>query len=623
MVDGKPQIFAEGHFLDTYSALQVLQEYRGKNTRWECSIASEPFDRDRDVEYIGKNQKINVNRRDFIGPLAVVRRWSLQEGSFVNHGGDARNAVIIHARAVERKNLKMDPNLKKFIEEAGYDPEALTLDQMCIFEKSYALYQKRLEEKPAEAEEAAEESTEKPTDEQSEAEAEETDETEKKEEENTSDSSSEGAVESECGDPEDKQDQTKAKAKAQRVRAHSRTNSRASQMGKGQVRASMGSPNPLDVYSVAILRNLGISENQVKAAGFSNNAICEGLAKRFNGFSVKAMALEMIRQATGQIYQGTEDGFVEAFFRPQTVRANAYSTQNPLGILSNVLNIVYLQGIQRVEDAVSKISKRQDVKNFHDAKFTQYEVYGLPEETAEDGPLKHATIVGEDYDIAMTMTGSRLTLTRKALINDTVEGFVDIVMKQGIKHQRKRQRRGMRKLMDALTGDSTFSIANGNKITAALSIAGLDAASAALRLQTALGSDPDEKEALELDGKYLLIPPHLAGTANKLFQETNIIPGPDGSSSVFNNTFYKFQPIVSSYISSGFHTNGSNTGWFLLADPQELPILGETRLQGASEPHITQVQPPEGVIGASWATFFEYGFGILDHRAAVYSDGTT
>ena len=40
MVDGKPQIYAEGHFLDTYAALKVLQEYKGRNTRWECSSGS-------------------------------------------------------------------------------------------------------------------------------------------------------------------------------------------------------------------------------------------------------------------------------------------------------------------------------------------------------------------------------------------------------------------------------------------------------------------------------------------------------------------------------------------------------------------------------------------------------
>ena len=619
IVDGKPQIFATGHFLDTAAALKILQEYRGKNTKWQCSIGTERFDRVYDVDYIHPKQRVRVNERDFVGPLAVVRRWSLEEGSFVRKGGDARNAAVIHARAVDTKGLVvMDEELKKFIEEAGYDPETLTLDQKCIFEKSFALAQKRLEESKAEAEEPTEEPTEKPADESTEAEAEGAEETE-----NPSTSSTEGSQESEGGEKEKAEVCSCGKCKA-KVRA-SGLNSRAARMAPGRVTASAGSPDPQDVYAVAILRNLGMQEAQVKAAGYSENAMCEGLAKKFNGFSVKAMAMEMIRQATGNIYQGTEDAFVNAFFHPQSVavRANAFSTQNPLGILSNVLNVVYLQGVQHVDDVVSKISKRQDVKNFHDAKFSQYEIYGLPEDTAPNGRLKHATIVGEDYDISMARSGNRLTLDRDMLINDQVEAFVDLVMKQGIKHQRKRQQRGMTKLMDALTGDDTFSSANGNKITKALCIDGLDLAAAALRVQSPLGSDPDEKEALELEGKYLLVPPQLAGTAAKLFQETNIVASTESQTMVYTNTYYKYQPVVSSYISSGFHTNGSNSGWFLLADPQELPILGETRLQGAAEPHITPVPPPDGIIGASWATFFEYGFGILDHRAAVYSTGTT
>ena len=607
-IDGKPQICAEGHFLDTEAAFKVLQDFKGKNIEWQCSIGSENFDLVKDVQYIQPKETVSVNRRDFIGPLAVVRHWAIEEGSFVRRGGDARNQAVIHARAVERNDQKMDEDLKKFIEDAGYDPEALTLDQKVIFEKAFVLSQKRLEE--AKAAVTAEEKTEEK------AEAEEV--TEPAEEKTEAEETTEPVEETTEAEKKTEACGSKAQAKAALKKTVDR-------MASGRVSASQGAPDPMDVYACAILRNLGLNEAQVKAAGYSNNAICEGLARKFNGFSVKAMALEMIRHATGNVYQGTEDAFVNAFFHPQSVsvRANAYSTQNPLGILSNVLNIVYLQGVQHVDDAISKIAKRQDVKNFHDAKFTQYEVFGLPEETAEDAPLKHATIVGEDYDISMSMSGNRLTLTRKALINDTVEGFVDIVRKLGIKHQRKRQRNGFMKLMDALTGSTVFASAKGNKITPALSIGGLDAAAAALRVQTALGSDAGEPEALELDGKYLLIPPALAGTANKLFQETNILPGTGGSSMVYQNTFYKYIPVVSAYIASGFHTNGSNTGWFLMADPQELPILGETRLQGAAEPHITPLPPPDGVLGASWATFFEYGFGILDYRAAVYSDGTT
>lgn len=610
--DGKLEIHAVGTLDDSPEATRILQKAKENGVRWECSIATQRYDLLRDAEIVPPQKTVEVNGRKFIGPLQIVRRWSLCEGSFVKRGADAWNHVTIQAHAIQPKEMKMSEELRLFISEAGYDPDSLTPDQMAIFEKAYARHVEILSENldAGEMDEITEaEGEETSSTEEEKTEAEETQPVEKQEDNATDETEAEG-------------EETEEKNVSAKTKASRKVNRTARRMGTGKVTASQGAPNPMDVYSVAMMRNLGFfTDSQIKASGFSDNAMTEGLAKKFNGFSVKQLAIEMLRHATGNIYQGNEDAFVEAFFYPQKVKASAFSTQNPLAILSNVLNKSYYQGSQRLTSIVDKIAHKILLDRLDDAKITSYDIYGLPPDQAEDGVLTNATIKGEDYDVGIGRSGNILTLTRDMLINNDIEGFVNIVMKLGIKHQRKREKRGIGKFLDSLEStNKTFT--HGNKIAAPLSLTGLDAAAAALATMEAQGSDPKDPEYTELEGKYLLVPPALAATAYYLFQDTNITMDSGDRAMAFKNTYHQFTPLVSPYLGSGAHTNGSNTGWFLLADPGEAAILAETRLRGAQEPHITPVPTPSNIIDASWATFFEYGFGIMDHRAAVYSSGT-
>lgn len=632
--DGKPQIFGDGHFENTPSALRILEAFKEKNLRWECSIGTKNFSRFRDMEFLPAGKTAEVNRRKFVGPLGIVRRWALDEGSFVRRGGDARNTAVIHARAIEKENLSMSEELKIFITESGYDPESLTPDQMCIFEKAFVRHCAIMDETAAQADELD------PDADPAEVTEEEIPPETPPDELDADDADPDGDAVSDAEVPADAEEETAEKdpdevtarkvrakkLKARKVRASAvlssrKVNPRARRMGYGRVTASCGAPDPMDVYSVAMMRNTGLfTDAQVRASGFSDDAMTEGLSRQFNGFTVKEMAIEMLRHSTGKVYRGNEDAFVDAFFYPEKVKASAFSTQNPLGILENVLNKAYYQGSQRVSSIVDKIARRFDVSNLHDAKITSYSVYGLPFDQAEDGPLKNATLVPEDYEIGISRSGNVLTLTRDMLLKNEIEGFVDAVIQLGTKHKRKREKRGIQKLLSAVGAASTvFNAAHGNAITPVLGLDGLAAAAAALMSMPVLGSDPNDAEASELEGKYLLVPPQLASTASTLFTATNLAVQTPGNTIALTNTYLQYEPLVSPYLASLY--GGSNTCWFLLADPAEAAILGETRLRGAADPHITPVPTAGNIIGKSWATFFEYGFGLMDHRAAVYSTG--
>lgn len=624
--NGIPQLFASGRFLETAEARNVLTAFKGEGKRWEGSVSTKPFSTLNDLEEVPRGQTVRVNRQTFHGPLNVVRRWSLCEGSFVKRGGDVRNAAIIHARLKsQQKEKKMSEELKNFIVRYGFDPDSVTPEQLVVFETLLAAREKEIS---AELEGEAE----KPNEDEIDASGEEEENDPLPELPNGS-GTEEGAAEAEDEEDqtgaglsaseqaEDEEDLREAKARTRARARLKRRNPVSRRLPAGRVSASAGAPALADVYAVAMMRNLGLfTDAQVKASGFSDDAMTEGLAKRFNGWSFRDLACEMFRNATGQVYRGTEDAFVDGFFHPSRVRAAAFSTQNPLGILSNVLNKAYYEGSLRVPSVVSKFAKKILLDNLQDAKITGYDVYGLPPDMGEDAVLKHATLVGEDYDVSIGRSGNILTLTRDMLLKNDVESFVNATLKLGMKHQRKREKRGIQKLLSGIASDSTFSSANGNSISAALSLSGLDQAAAALQSMTVLGSDPLDPEFTDFSGKYLLLPPALAATAQSLFQATNLIASGSGTITL-TNTYHRYEPLISSYLSTAAGSGGSDTGWFLLADPTEAAVLAETRIRGAEEPHIVSVDVKDGVIGASWATFFEYGFGLMDHRAAVYSAG--
>jgi len=197
---------------------------------------------------------------------------------------------------------------------------------------------------------------------------------------------------------------------------------------------------------------------------------------------------------------------------------------------------------------------------------------------------------------------------------------MEIVAKFGVKQGRGRHKRGIKKLLEAVTDTTMFSTAIGNQLTAKLSVDGLNLASAALAQMETQGSDPDDPDCTEFEGKYLLVPETMAGTAADLFNSMNLVESEAGQTISLRHRHLQYVPLSTAYLTQRY--GGKDTGWFLLADPAEAAILAEARLIGAEEPHISSVPTEPGIIGRSWQTYFEYGFGILDRRAAVYSDGT-
>jgi hypothetical protein len=90
--DGK-SLTIEGQMLDSNENARQLVADAKAGFPFELSIGAESIR----TEYVDAGAKVNVNGRDFLGPISVVRQSVLREGSIVELGADANTSVRIAA----------------------------------------------------------------------------------------------------------------------------------------------------------------------------------------------------------------------------------------------------------------------------------------------------------------------------------------------------------------------------------------------------------------------------------------------------------------------------------------------------------------------------------------------
>jgi len=144
----------------------------------------------------------------------------------------------------------------------------------------------------------------------------------------------------------------------------------------------------------------------------------------------------------------------------------------------------------------------------------------------------------------------------------------------------------------------------------ALGVAGLNAAITLFRNQT----DPDGKP-LGLQPRVLLVPPDLEATALSLLQSTLVTDGTTSAQPNANIYTGRFQPVVSTYLTSAAQ-------WYLFADPNDLPAIEVVFLNGQQTPTVESAQADFNTLGVQFRGFYDFGVGLQEYRAGVQSNGS-
>ena len=299
------------------------------------------------------------------------------------------------------------------------------------------------------------------------------------------------------------------------------------------------------------------------------------------------------------------------------LQAAGFSTIDIGGILSNVANKLLLEGFFSVERVWRNICAVRNVSDFKTV--TSYRLIGKDqyEIVAPGGELKHGTLGEEKYTNKADTYGLLLAIDRRDIINDDLGAITTVPRKLG--------RGSGLKINDIfwsvfLNNGSFFTAGNKNYLTGTdtvLSIDGLTKAEKAFMDQV----DGDNKP-LGVMPAVLLVPTALSAIGTMLYKSLEIRDTTANTKyPVANPHQNKFRSEVSRYLSNSSYTGNSEKAWYLLADPNDLPVIEVAFLNGQKSPTIETAEADFNVLGVQMRGYHDFGVALQDPRGGCKAKG--
>jgi len=585
------QVLAEGVISrDTPAAREIIVAARN-GFPWQASIgaAVERF------EFVKDGQSVQVNGRTFEGPVNVVRKATLGEISFVDLGADQQTTIRVAASA---RNGEQTMTFEQWLEAKGFAQADLDETQRASLQAMY------------EAEVAAANGR-KADDGDGDGDGDDDSPAAKIRADATAEAKRIAAVTKACGRHQD----ILAKALEEGWDA-SRAELEVLRAERPAPPAAHVPNDSLDgrVLEAACMISGGLAADAaVQAYG---EQTVEAAAKRFRGgIGLQELILEA---AWANGWQGRSFRDVRGALRAAfAVQAAGLSTIDIPGILSNVANKFLLEGFFSVERvwrevcAVRNVSDFKAVMSYRLIGKDQYEI------VAPGGEIKHGTLGEKKYTNKADTYGLLLAVDRRDIINDDLGAITTVPRKLG--------RGSGLKINDVfwtafLNNSAFFTTANRNYISGAttvLSIDGLTAGEKAFMDQV----DTDGKP-IGIMPQILLVPTDLSAMAAMLTKSLEIR---DTTAStkypVANPHQGKFRPAVSRYLSNSAYTGYSATAWYLLADPNDLPVIEVAFLNGQESPTIETADADFDRLGIQMRGYHDFGVALQDPKGGLKSKG--
>jgi hypothetical protein len=287
------------------------------------------------------------------------------------------------------------------------------------------------------------------------------------------------------------------------------------------------------------------------------------------------------------------------------------------GILSNVANKFLLEGFFSVERVWRSICAVRNVSDFKTV--TSYRLVGKDqyEQVAPGGELKHGTLGEETYSNKADTYGLMLAIDRRDIINDDLGAITTVPRKLG--------RGSGLKINDVfwtafMNNAAFFAVGNKNFISGA---------------DTALGIDGLTKgevtfmDLVDSDGKptgvmpsILLVPTALSAVGTQLYKSVEMRDTTvNVKFPVANPHQGKFRIEVSRYLSNSLYTGNSAKAWYLLADPNDLPVIEMAFLNGQEAPTVETSDADFNMLGIRMRGYHDFGVNLQDPRGGVKSKG--
>jgi hypothetical protein len=377
-----------------------------------------------------------------------------------------------------------------------------------------------------------------------------------------------------------------------------------------------------------VIASTGSGDSRVLAA-----ALCQTLALP----SIEKHFVDKELQAAHTAYRGRiglQQLIVEAarrngyagspFLRDEgdmrTALKAAFSSDGLDSVFVNVMNLFLMTAFNAVEDTWREIARINPTVN----DFREYQTYAnisdlLFEDLGPTGKIKHGYLKDVGYKNQLSTKAKMISITRADIINHAIGVLRDMTAKMG-------RGAALKLNVDFWTeflNDATFfSTDNKNLLTGTanvLAAPGLKAANTLFRQQVGPDGYP-----LGISPEILLTPPELEVTSAELMTSTLVNTGGAATDrQVPNRNIWagKFKQATSVYLSNGQISGGSATAYYLLAKPEDLPVIEIGFLRGAVAPTIQQVQPDADDLGIVMRGWWDYGVRKQVAQAGVKVTG--
>lgn len=543
---------------DTPAAKEVVASSRN-GFPWQASVGASV----EEFEFIKDNQKATVNGQEITGPVNVVRKATLGEISFVDLGADGRTSASIAARQHKEPSVMADDSNPTSTPTAT--PPVTGTEQTPEQVRAAALAETaRID-----------------------------------------------AIRKVCG------------GKYSSIEAQAiRDNWDATRTELEVLRASRPKVPGIHVIDTSVT-------SEVLEAACFQSAKLEGIekvcseqamevaAKRFNGgLGLQELLFEaaIANGYTGRTFRDSRRVLEAAFGRG--IEAGM-TTIDVGGILSNVANKFLLEGFFSVERVWRNICAVRNVNDFKTV--TSYRLIGKDqyEEIGAGGEIKHGTLGEETYTNKASTYALMLSIDRRDIINDDLGAITTVPRKLG--------RGSGLKINDVfwtafLNNAAFFSAGNKNFVTGADTALGIDGLT---KIEQAF------MDLVDSDGKptgvmpsIMLVPTALSAMGTQLYKSVELRDTTANTKFPIANPHQgKFRIEVSRYLANAIYTGNSAKAWYLLADPNDLPVIEVAFLDGKEAPTVESSEADFNMLGIRMRGYHDFGVNLQDPRGGVKSKG--
>jgi len=556
---------------DTAAAREVVVSSKN-GFPWQASVGTSV----EEFEFVKESQKVIVNGREYSGPLNVVRKATLGEISFVDLGADGATSASVAAGATHSSGepIMDEPNLAPNADsQTSPTTPAPPIPPVTPPVKATAVDQMRAEA-AAETERIA-------------------------------------AVRRICAG-------RAPRLEAQAIRegwSEQRTELEVLRITRPAAPAIHSVDNTVNgtVLEAACMLTAGVANPE---ASFEPQTLDLATRRFRGGIGLQELLLEAAwaNGYTGRNFRDSRAVLRFAFGRG--IEAG-FSTIDIGGILSNVANKFLLDWFFSVERTWRNICAVRNVSDFKTV--TSYRLIGKDqyELVAPGGELKQGTLGNEQFTNKADTYGLVLGIDRRDMINDDLGAITTVPRKLG--------RGSGLKINDVfwtifLNNAAFFTAGNKNYLTGAATALGIDG------LTTAEVAFMDQVDG---DGKPIgimpaiaLVPTALSAIGSQLYKSLELRDTTANAKFPIANPHQgKFRVEVSRYLANAVYPGNSSKAWYLLSDPNDLPVIEVAFLNGQEAPTIETAEADFNVLGVQMRGYHDFGVALQDFRGGVKSKG--